>query len=189
MPLPLEGAYAEVARALEGYRVLAEQTVAATTRGRPAPSRAAAQPPPAEMRRVMRELIEAYAARPIAIRGAPGTHPSGPSYDALFGYLADGGRDFLAVTREMRADIKARLSQELGNADAIPLRAEFEQVVEEAVRARVLARLEGRIRDTRIRALSPAYARAKRAAGFSGPPGVRTRALLESVAKLRVEVK
>lgn len=115
----------------------------------------------------------------------PGAHPSsGLTYDELLDVLEEQGRDFRADTTALRRSVLAEVQTRFEELGRIPTVAEFNEAMGLAVLAWVTKRFEGKVRDFPRRALSIAYARAKKRAGYGDRPiGVRTGSLVMRVVE------
>ncbi len=116
----------------------------------------------------------------------PGTHYSGLAYNHLLSILADQGKDFAANTATLRRHAATVCRLTFEGATRLPTTTEIENVISAAVIDWIKKRFRYEVRDERIRLNTNAYQHAKRKAGFSGPVGVRTGALLEAVDRARV---
>jgi len=114
----------------------------------------------------------------------PGQHYSGLSNQALLEVRQREGRDFAANNATLRRHVLTELSLALETARRMPSRREVETLAGAIVVGWVVKRLDYKVRDVRIRTLTPAYALAKRRAGYgSMPPGVRTGAFRDDVTE------
>lgn len=116
----------------------------------------------------------------------PGTHYSGLTYNHLLAILADQGKDFAANTATLRRHVATTCRLAFEGATRLPTARELDRTIAAAVIDWIEARFEYRVRDERIRLNTNAYQRAKRKAGFLGPVGIRTGALLDAVKRARV---
>ena len=119
----------------------------------------------------------------------PGTHYSGLTNQALFEILAGQDRDFAANTRTLRKFVAAELRIALEGARRLPTPTELDRLAAPIILAWILRRMDGRVRDERLRPLTERYARAKYAAGYHTPIGTRTGALRNAVANAQVTVE
>ncbi len=113
----------------------------------------------------------------------PGAHYSGLGNEELLDILAAQGRDFRADTRQLRVHVELALREAFEDEGAVPLRLEVEQEAKVAILEWVAARMDGRIRDERITALTPDYAKRKRATHPGRPVGKRTGALFDALTE------
>lgn len=119
----------------------------------------------------------------------PGTHYSGLTNQQLLDVRIREGRPFDANNATLRRHVGTFLRLALEGARRMPSDAEFEHLMQAAVLEWIIARIDYKVRDVRIRLLTNAYQKRKRAAGFSGPPGVRTGAWLDAVHRARVVIQ
>lgn len=114
----------------------------------------------------------------------PGQHLSGPSYDELLDYLAAGGRDFRAESSALNRFVLSELQLRFEEIGRIPTIKEFNEAMGLAVLGWIVRRFEGKVRDFPRRALTLAYARDKKRAGYGARPiGVRTGNLALRIAE------
>ena len=119
----------------------------------------------------------------------PGTHYSGLTNQQLFEILASQDRDFAANTRTLRKYVAAELRVALEGARRLPLNAELERLAAPIILSWILKRMDAKVRDERLRALTPRYAEAKYRAGYHTPIGTRTGALRGAVAQAEVNIE
>lgn len=119
----------------------------------------------------------------------PGTHYSGLTNQALFDILAGQDRDFAANTRTLRKFVAAELRIALEGAARLPTPTELDRMAAPIILAWVLRRMDGKVRDERLRPLTERYARAKFKAGFHTPIGTRTGALRNAVSQAQVTIE
>lgn len=119
----------------------------------------------------------------------PGEHYGGLTNQELFDILADQGRDFAANTPTLRKFVRSELSAQLARSPRLPTMEELNRMTAELILVWVLKRMDGKVRDVRIRALTERYAREKYRAGYRTPIGTRTGALREAVADATVTVE
>ena len=133
--------------------------------------------------------LRAFARRLSYVLRIPGTHPSGLSYEELFGILARQGRDFGADSPQLRGHIARVLEEQFGSGRP-PGRAQLRQIAEAAILEWILSRIETGLRDVPIRPNDPAYRRWKvRNAAYSRV-GMRTGALRNRIrdnARVKIE--
>ena len=114
----------------------------------------------------------------------PGQHLSGPSYDELLDYLAAGGRDFRAESSALNRFVLAEVQMRFEELGRIPTVKEFNEAMGLAVLGWIVRRFKGKVRDFPRRALTLAYARDKKRAGYGDRPvGVRTGNLALRIAE------
>ena len=118
----------------------------------------------------------------------PGTHYSGLTNQALFDILAGQDRDFAANTRTLRKFVAAELRIALEGSRRLPTSDELDRLAAPMILAWVLRRLDGKVRDERLRPLTERYAQAKFKAGYHTPIGIRTGALRSAVAQAQVTI-
>ena len=118
----------------------------------------------------------------------PGTHYSGLTNQALFDILAGQDRDFAANTRTLRKFVAAELRNVLEGARRLPTPAELDMLAAPMILVWVLKRMDGKVRDERLRPLTERYAQAKFKAGYHTPIGTRTGALRGAVAQAQVTI-
>ena len=153
--------------------------------GLPRPSRAQKRDE-RSLRIAIRETIDEFVHRPFEIH-VPGGHYSGLSNEHLFAILASQERDFLDVNRAMVAYCERELEKALLNGGQVPSTTTLADRLTDAAVGYARGRMEGRIRDIRVRALTYRYAVAKAKAGYGDRPvGVRTKVLIESLDKARL---
>lgn len=118
----------------------------------------------------------------------PGTHYSGLTNQRLFDILASQDRDFAANTRTLRKFVAAEMRIALEGATRLPTPTELDRLAAPIILAWVLRRMDGLVRDERLRPLTERYAQAKFRAGYLTPIGTRTGALRGAVAAAQVTV-
>ena len=129
------------------------------------------------------QIIRAHTGHLEFTLDVPGTHYSGLTYNHLLAILADQGKDFAANTATLKRHTATVCRLVFDGATRVPSAAEVERVVKTATLDWILKRFRYEVRDERIRLNTNAYQRAKRRAGFMGPVGVRTGALVAAVAQ------
>ncbi len=118
----------------------------------------------------------------------PGTHRGGITNADLLDVLAAQGRDFAANTRSLRAHVRTGLQLAVEETGRVPTNAQLEALARDLVLDWILGRMEGRVTDIRLRALTQAYRRRK----FHAPDtkfntiGMRTGQLHDAVALARL---
>jgi len=118
----------------------------------------------------------------------PGTHYSGLTNQHLFEILRDQGRDFADNNRTLRKFVAAELRRALDGATRLPTSEELDVLASGFILVWILKRMDAKVRDVRIKALTEQYARAKYKAGYRTPIGIRTGALREAVASATVNI-
>jgi hypothetical protein len=121
--------------------------------------------------------LKAFARRLDYVLRIPGTHPSGLSYDELFGILARQGRDFAADSPRLRGHIARVLEEQFGDSRRAPGVTQVRQFAESAILDWILNRLERGLRDVPIKPNDPAYRRWKQKYAAYSRVGMRTGAL------------
>ena len=119
----------------------------------------------------------------------PGTHYSGLTNEHLFEILARQGRDFGHNDPTLRKFVRAEMLLALEGATRLPSEAEFDRLAAGFILAWVLKRMDAKVRDIRVRALTERYAASKLKAGFRTPIGTRTGALRDAVSSALVEIQ
>lgn len=118
-----------------------------------------------------------------------GQHYSGLSNQAMLEVRQREGRDFAADTRALRISVLATLLVTYEGRVEPPTTAEIKRTVRDAIRAHVLRRIDGEVRDVRIPLLTPRYALRKRMAGHAADPvGVWSGAWRSAVARASVAI-
>lgn len=112
----------------------------------------------------------------------PGTHYSGLTNEAILAIRAKEGRPFGANSLSLRRHVATYLRLVLEGATRVPRVSEIEALQRAAILEWIVQRIDGKVRDVRIRALTRDYQRAKLRKGYDGPPGVRTGAWRDAVA-------
>ena len=117
----------------------------------------------------------------IALK-VPGIHYSGLTYDKLIGILAAQGRDFAATTPTMRKHMVAEVTIVYENAVKVPTMKALKETLAESALGWIVRRFAHKVRDERLAALTPGYAKSKKRDGYGrNPIGVRTGALATRV--------
>jgi len=119
----------------------------------------------------------------------PGTHYSGLTNQALFDILAKQGRDFADNNRTLRKFVAAEIRNALDGATRLPTPDELDRLGAGFILVWVLKRMDAKVRDIRVKALTEAYAREKYKAGYRTPIGTRTGALRDAVSRALVEIQ
>lgn len=119
----------------------------------------------------------------------PGTHYSGLTNQALFEILARQGRDFADNNRTLRKFVAAEIRNALDGATRLPTPDELDRLGAGFILVWILKRMDAKVRDIRVKALTEAYARAKYKAGYRTPIGTRTGALRDAVSRALVEIQ
>lgn len=132
-----------------------------------------------EIDAVIRLLASSAMEYEVAI---PGTHYSGLTNQRLFEILAAQGRDFADNTRTLRKYVAAEMRVALDGATRLPTPDELDRLAAGFVLEWILKRMDARVRDIHVRALTQRYAKAKYRAGYHTPIGTRTGALRDAVA-------
>jgi hypothetical protein len=143
-----------------------------------------------ELRRIIYAAIRRFSESLSFSVNFPGRYRSGPTFDAVLGYLADMDKNFAADSKTLQNRVRIALMSEYEDADAIPLALEFRETAADAILATIIARFENRLRDVGIASNRDEYTRAKVKAGHDSRVGIRTGALLQAIKdRGRVTVK
>lgn len=110
-----------------------------------------------------------------------GRHPSGPTFEELLGYLADGGRDFTADGPKLRAFVLRELLEDFGDARRVPSVARMRTTASAAIAEWVTFRIEMGKHDVPIKPNSAEWRAFKRRAGLYTRVGMATGALRDAV--------
>lgn len=139
---------------------------------------------------IVRAIRDAVRGIEVALQ-VPGIHYSGLTYDHLLAILAAQGRDFDATTPAMRKHMAAEVTIAFENAVTPPTAKALKAALAESALGWIVRRFAHRVRDERLTALTPAYARSKARDGYGrNPIGVRTGALaarVEAFGKVKLK--
>jgi hypothetical protein len=130
---------------------------------------------------IVRAIRDAVKGVEVSLQ-VPGIHYSGLTYDHLLAILAAQGRDFDATTTAMRKHMAAEVTIAFENAVTAPTAKALKAALAESALGWIVRRFAHKVRDERLTALTPAYARSKARDGYGrNPIGVRTGALAARV--------
>lgn len=119
-----------------------------------------------------------------------GVHPSGVTYEALLGYLAEQGRDFTADSPRLREHVAYALVEQFGSDARAPGTQQLRQIAAAAILEWVLARIESGQRDVPIAPNERRYRAWKRVHAPYSRVGMRTGALRDAIRdKGRVAIR
>lgn len=134
-------------------------------------------------------FLRDYAARLEFALDIPGEHYSGLSNNDLLAVRQREGRPFADNNATLRRHVRTELQLRFGTARVYPSPLAVEAAARTAILEWILARLNGGLRDVRIKTLNVDYAKTKQAAGYAGQPvGVRTGAWREALTRAHVEI-
>lgn len=134
-------------------------------------------------------FLRDYAARLAFTLDIPGQHYGGLSNNDLLAVRQREGRPFDANNLTLRRHVRTELQLRFGTARVYPSPLAVEAAARTAILEWILARLNGGLRDVRIKTLNVDYAKTKQRAGYAGQPvGVRTGAWREALTRAHVEI-